>query len=279
MVDMISRTLHRFLTSCSAFLSGTWIGKLADGLSAEPARISEMRDKVLCAAVPNVALCPEAIYDLENKYGIPHDDTRTDAQRIAAIVQRASRDGAGGPDWIELQIQAAGFPLYVVENKEKIAEATLFGDRQFDETTQFSVMPKRVDPSTVGGVLIVSAPNKRGGTSTAASAQMGTGQFGSSQFGTPDSSKSYPQPARFSPPTDPTTWNRVFFLSPIEGRLATFDEMLLLSDEQIRELTRLVLQIKFLRNWCIAQVATDVQRITDDGATRVLEDGTTIRRI
>ena len=260
-------------------LSGTWIGKLADGLAAEPARIAEMRDKALCAAVPSANLCTDAIYDLEEKYGIRHDDVRTDAERVAAIVQRASRDGAGGPEWLELQLQAAGFPLYVVENTAKTAETTEFGDVQFDATTQFASMPKRIDPSTVPGTVIVSAPNMRGGRIVASSSQFGSGQFGSSYFGTPSATKSYPQPAGFNLPSDPTKWNRVFFLSPIEGRLATYDELLILSEDQLRELKRLVMQIKFLRNWCVAQVAENAQRTTDDGAVRVLEDGTTVRRI
>jgi hypothetical protein len=279
MVEMITRTLSRFILSVSSWIRGEWIAKLASGLSAEPARIAEMRDKALCAAVPSASLCSDAIYDMEEKYGIAHDDSLSDTQRVTAIVQRASRDGAGGPEWLQIQVQAAGFPLYVIENTERLAQTTMFGDVQFDETTQFATMPKRIDPSTVSGVLITSSANRRGGARVASSSQFGSGQFGSSQFGTPDSSKSYPQPAGRSLPTDPTLWGRVFFLSPFEDRLASSDELLILSDEQISALRKLIEQIKFLRNWCIAQVGTDIERVTDDGATRVLEDGTTIRRI
>ena len=182
-------------------------------------------------------------------------------------------------EWLENVIHAAGFPLYVVENIKGVATETQFGDIQFDETTQFATMPSRVDPSSVSGVLITSSANKRGGRIVSHSAQFGSAVFGTAQFGTPDTTKSYPQPAVRNLPTDPTTWGRVFFLSPVEGRFATRDELLMLSDEQIRYLIRLVEQTKFLRNWCIAQVGTDVQRTTDDGSVRVLEDGTTIRRI
>jgi hypothetical protein len=98
------------------------------------------------------------------------------------------------------------------------------------------------------------------------------------QMGTPNEDYSYPQPLEFSATIDATAWGKVFFLSPIEGRVATESEMLYISDEKMQYLKKLIIEIKFLRNWCIAQVAQRVVRVTDDDAVRVIEDGTTIRR-
>lgn len=279
MIDMIERTLSHFFLSVSSWIGGTWMAKLAAGLAVEFSRISDMRESVLCAVVPSENLCSESLYDLETKYGIDHSSVLSDEQRIARILDRASMDGSGGIDWLEDVIQTAGFPLYVIENVKTVPEETQFGDVQFGNTTQFAIMPSREDPTLVPGVLITSSPNRRGGAATVASSQFGSAQFGSSQFGTKDLTKIYPQPATRTIPLDPSTWSRIFFLSPVEDRTANENEMLLLSEEQIRYLVKLIEQVKYLRNWCIAQVGTDVQRITSDGAIRVLEDGTTIRRI
>jgi hypothetical protein len=234
------------------------------------------KDSVYCAAIPSDALCDEAIDDLERKYGIGIYADATLEERKSRVVERASFFGSMGPGWLEAQIQAAGFPLYVVENTP-IAnpDPTQFGV-QFDATTQFGTMPSRVDPSTVDGVLITSSANKPGGRRTAIDAQFGVGmQFGPlSQFGSPDPAYAYPLPAERVYPTDPVYWGCVFFLSPVVGRLATADEMLYLSEDQIAYLTRLVTQLKPLKRWCVAQVATRVVIVDDlDDAILTFEDG------
>lgn len=153
---------------------------------------------------------------------------------------------------------------------------TMFGDVQFDDTTQFGTMPSRVDPSTVDGVLITSSANKPGGRRAAENAQFGVGmQFGGgSQFGSPDPSYAYPLPAERVYPTDPVYWGCVFFLSPVQGRLATADELLYLSSDQVAYLTRLVIQLKPVKRWCVAQVATRVVIVDAlDDAILTFEDG------
>ena len=276
MIEMISRTLSR-LMRVSSRIGGAWMNAVADGLSAEFARVLEWRDKVYCTALPSENLCMEAIDDLERKYGISNYADATDEERKARILERASFYTSGGPDWLEAQIQAAGFPLYVVENTPRTTIVdTQFGDQQFDETTQFGIMPSRIDPASVAGVLITSSANKPGGFRAASNAQFGAAmQFGaSSQFGSPAPGYAYPSPASRVLPADPVLWGRVFFLSPVQGRLATADEMLYLSEDQIAYLTKLVIQLKFLRNWCVAQVATQVVIVDeDDGAILTFEDG------
>ena len=275
MIDAIARTLTR-LASVAQCIGGKWIRALATGLAAEYDRIAAFRDSVYCAAIPSEALCTDAIDDLERKYGISVFADATTEERKSRVLERASLFGSMGPGWIEAQIQAAGFPLWVVENTP-IAnpDPTQFGV-QFDNTTQFGTMPSRVDPSTVDGVLITSSANKPGGRRSAENAQFGVGmQFGGgSQFGSPDPSYAYPLPAERVYPTDPVYCGCVFFLSPVQGRLATADELLYLSSDQVAYLTRLVIQLKPVKRWCVAQVATRVVIVDAlDDAILTFEDG------
>ena len=275
MIEAIARTLTR-LASVAQCIGGKWIRALATGFAGEYDRIVAYRDAVYCAAIPSDNLCDDAIDDLERKYGIAVYADATIEERRARVVERASLFGSMGPGWLQEQIQKAGFPLYVVENAPVAnPDPTQFGV-EFDDTTQFGTMPSRVDPSTVDGVLITSSANKPGGRRVAEDAQFGTAmQFGaSSQMGSPDPAYVYPLPAERVYPSDATLWGCVFFLSPVPGRLATADEMLYLSEDQIAYLTRLVIQLKPLKRWCVAQVATRVVLVDAlDGAILTFEDG------
>lgn len=268
----IARTLQRIGTVAGIF--GKNVSAIWRGLSKEFGRFIDYRDLVKCATVPSENLCVESLDDLERKYGLPDAEEMTDDERVARIVERASIRGSGGIDWFEAQIQAAGFPLYVIENSPKPSVATMFGDEQFSSTTQFGLMPKRIDPLTVPGILITSSANSPGAGRLVSASQFGIGmQFGSSFFGTVDPNYVFPQPSNRQLPTDTQKWSRVFFLSPFPDRLATIDEMLLLSQEKIRYLTQLVQTIKYLHLWVVAQVQEDVVLITEDGEILTTEDG------
>ena len=275
MIDLITRTLVR-IASVAVGVGGRWLAAVAAGLAQEFKRVCDFRDMVMCAAIPSDDLCDEAIDDLERKFGISKFGAASMADRKSRILERASFFASGGPDWLQAQIQAAGFPLYVIENLISGETVnTQFGDQQFDETTQFGVMPNRTDPSTVPGVLITSSASGPGGAMVDESSQFGLTQFGgTTEFGTQDTDYIYPLPAERVLPTDPSLWGRVFFLSPFPDRLATEDELLYLSTDQRAYLIRLVTQLKFLRNWCIAQVSTRVIVVDElDGAILTFEDG------
>jgi hypothetical protein len=67
---------------------------------------------------------------------------------------------------------------------------------------------------------------------------------------------SYPFPEAFVIPDDDiTAWNRVLYLSPYADRLAALDsELLEVTVNEYRFLRKLIIQNKYLRDWCIAQV-------------------------
>ena len=268
----IENTLRRIGTV--AGISGKNVRAVWRGISKEFGRFVDYRDLVKRASVPSDDLPVECLDDMEDKYGLPEAEEMTDDERIARVVERASIRGSGGKDWLEAQIQAAGFPLYVIENSPRPVEETQFGDVQFSSTTQFALMPKRTDPLTVPGVLITSSAYAAGAGRMATESQFGVGmQFGTSFFGTRDPSYVFPQPRERQIPTDTQKWSRVFFLSPFPDRLASFDEMLLLSVEKIRYLKKLVQAIKYLHLWCIAQVQEDIVLTTEAGEILTTEDG------
>lgn len=271
--DTIALTLTR-IGSVADILGGESFRVLYRGLSKEFGRFSTFKDTVLSATVPNVNIPVDSLSDLENKYGLDTGIELTDQERINRILERSSVDGSGGPAWLQAQIQAAGYPLYVIENTPSLVEVeTQFGSVQFDENTQFGTMPKRIDPSTVAGILITSSANRKGGAKTSVLSQFGTAQFGSSFFGTTDPDYTYPQAAERVLPTDPQKWNKIFFLSPFPDRLAAPNEVLLLSAEKMAYLIKLVTQIKYLRNWAIAQVAENVVITMEDESGILTEDG------
>ena len=270
--ESVARTIERIGTV--AGVCGQNVKALWRGLSKEFGRFVEYRDLVKCAAVPSSSLCIDAVDDLEKKYGLLKDDGLTDAERIARIVERAALFGSGGKDWLESQIQAAGFPLYVIENVPMALVETQFGDVQFSDTTQFGIMPNRIDPETVDGILITSVAGQSGGAVILDSSQFGgTNQFGTTMFGTRDPGYSFPQPRARLMPRDPVYWPMVFFLSPFPDRLAALDELLVLSGDRYRYLIEMVQQIKHLHLWCVAQVLENIELITEDGYLLETEDG------
>lgn len=140
----ISRTLKR-LNLQGFVMKLTVFGQdLYDGIALEFDRVNDFRTIVTKSSVPNVNMDPDTIIDNESKYGIAEDITATNSDRIDRIIERAQRDGNGGPDWLQQQIRQAGFDLYVILND----------------------LPY-TDPATIDGFLIASSPNGNiGGTPT-----------------------------------------------------------------------------------------------------------------
>lgn len=121
--ESITRTLARLGSVAKSLLGGPQLRKLYEGLSGEFQRIEEYRDMVRDAIHPTESMPAAPLDDLEYKYGITYLQNLSDDARIARIIERITIDGAGGPAWLQATIQAAGFPLYVLENTPSLVAA------------------------------------------------------------------------------------------------------------------------------------------------------------
>ena len=226
----ISNTIRRLNLQSFIMRLPVFGQALYDGISEEFNRVNDFRTIVTKSVVPNENMSTDTIKDNEGKYGIDEDDTATDDEKIDRIIERAQRDGNGGPDWLQDQIRKAGYDLYVILND----------------------LPY-TDPQTVSGQLIVSSPNGNDG---------GTSAFGFA----------YPDPKLFSITSDPNLWGYFFFLSPFPDRVALESEQDIITAENFAFLEKTVIQLKHVRNWCIAQVSIIETKITSDFLTKLTSD-------
>jgi len=138
----ISKTIRRLNLQSFIMRLPIFGQALYDGIAEEFNRINDFRTLATKSVVANENMDVSTITDYEGKYGIDEDITATDEEKIDRIIERAQRDGNGGPDWLQDQVRKAGYELYVILND----------------------LPY-TDPRTVSGQLIVSSPNGNiGGT-------------------------------------------------------------------------------------------------------------------
>jgi hypothetical protein len=214
--DSIARTIRR-LNLHGAVMTLPVFGKaLYDALSLELERVDDYRSIVKSSVVPNADMDPSTIQDYEGKYGIIPRTNKTSDERIERIIERAARNGSGGPDWLQDQIQKAGFPLFVHLNTQSVLTGSQFGAFQFGQR-QFGISTTYIDPSGVLGELIVASPN---GNIGGQFLNFGAFQFGTETFGQLDPDFAFPRPKIYTISTDPNVWGYFFFLSPFEDRLA-----------------------------------------------------------
>jgi len=241
-----------------------------DGLSLEFERLDNFKNIVKNSVVPNENMDISTLDDYEKKYNIRPDLLLSDKNRIDKIIERASRNGNGGAEWLQQQIQKAGFDLYVIENMKNYATGAQYGTFQFG-TEQFGGLITYTDPRSVSGQIVASSPCCGAGGYYVS---YGDYQFGDNQFGTLLPNTTYPVPRAFTIPATPDTWGYVFFISPFPDRLATEIELYQLSKTELSALKKLVIELKHARNWAILQVTTaTLQReITEDGIYKTTTD-------
>jgi hypothetical protein len=248
----IARTIRRLNFKGTIAALKDYGQKLYNGLAEEFNRVNDFRRKILTAVVPNDQMDTDTILDNEEKYGVPTDINATDEERIMRIIQAAARDGNGGPDWLEDQLQSAGFDLYVILNTKDVSSVFQFGDFQFNDV-QFGGAITYTDPRTIDGELVASSPN---GNIGPLFVNFGSAvQFGPDvQFGTLIENTAVPRPKPFQITSNPNLWGYIFFISPFPDRVAGPTELLSITAEEWSYLRRLVIQLKHVRNWAIVQV-------------------------
>lgn len=249
--DTVSRLIRRLNLKGFVMKLPVFGQALYDALSLEFERVDQYRNRVKSTTVPNEFMDEDSIPDHENKYGIIERIDLTNDERIDRIIERAARNGSGGPDWLQDQIQKAGFPLYVHLNTQSVFTGAQYSTFQYGQR-QYGISRTYIDPSGILGELIVASPN---GNIGGQFESYGTYQYGTTQFGRLEPGFAFPRPRLYSITTNPDYWGYFFFLSPFEDRLAdTSGELLELSQLDYDYLFKTVIQIKHARNWCIAQV-------------------------
>ncbi len=246
----ISNTIRRLNLQSFVMRLPVFGQALYDGISEEFNRVNDFRDIVTKSVVPNENMAVETIEDNEQARGIDPDITKTNDERIDRIIEAAQRDGNGGPDWLQDQIQQAGFPLYVILNEKTVFTGFQFGNFQFGQI-QFGSSITFTDPRNVDGELIASSPN---GNIGGQFENFGNFQFGTTQFGKILEGFAYPRPKPFRITSDSNRWGYFFFLSTDPAGIVGPGDLLGLTAKEFADLEKLVIQLKHVRNWAIAQV-------------------------
>lgn len=252
MIQSIKNTLKRLSGKIYIFNPIKWYPLLLEGLAVEISRMRDFKDQVFSATVPNDAMTPDSIDDHNKKYGIPISLPGTDAEKIARIKEKAALIGFPGWEWLEEQIQAAGFLLYVHENVVLDQAVRQLGTFQLSLTRQLGLTARFIDPDTIPGKLVVGSPPR--GTGKPFLSQLGTFQLGASQIGIPDFTKINPQPFEYVRTDGILLWGFYFTLSPFSDRLAVDEtEFLQVTQNELDYLCQIIIELKLQRNWCILQ--------------------------
>jgi len=270
MLARIKKTLIRLSGKIYGFNPVDYFPLLMEGIGVEFERFRVFKNQVLSCTVPNDNMDSCCIEDYNTKYGIPATLPGTTAQKIQRIISKAELNGYPGRDWLTEQVQAAGFPLFALENEVLTSSIRQYepdgvGSLQYapDPQRQYGLTQRFTDPSGGAGYLIVSSPPFGAGRAYLSKyfpdpifqyQADGTTR----QYGTADKDQLNPQPFRYTRTIDPRYWGFYFALTPAGGPYVNEADFLPVTQREFDYLVKLILEIKLLRNWCILQV-----RITD----------------
>lgn len=135
--------------------------KFHQAQAKEPERICDFYIDVRDSGIPpNVP--SDALDDWETFLGLLTNTNLTDAERNERALGKLTAVGGQGPDYIQDQLQAAGFPVFVYENNP-ISGArtyiTLSGDTGIESNDFLSGdFTDRLNPETVPGDLLANPP-------------------------------------------------------------------------------------------------------------------------
>lgn len=197
---MFKRLLLKLFGKIGILDSAEWLALMMEGIKLEFDRVNDFKKIVQSAVVPNENMDAYTLDDTIKKYGLAHINSLpgiTDNQKRDFCIEAAALSGYSGPDWIEDQLQKAGYEFYV------------------------HPIPPATDPATIPGELIV-----------------GTHPTGSYYTYTGDSDY----------------WPFYFILSPFDDHIASVLELTPVSSFAYDIIRKLIINLKFQRDWCILQV-------------------------
>lgn len=253
MLTAFKNTLRRLSGKIFFFDPVTWYPLLLEGLSVEFERVRVFKDQVMSATVPNPNMTPDAIDDANIKYGIPSYLGGTDSEKINRIIEKANLNGHTGAEWLQDQIQMAGYPLYVIENDPMMQNTVQYATVQYSVSAQYGLTSRFTDPDDIDGDLVVGSPPF--GAGRIFLNRYGMRQYGATVlYGTLDPNALNPQPYIYVRTDNPIYWGYYFTLSPFPDRVAVdSSEFLSITHDEYNYLVLLIKQLKMQRNWCILQ--------------------------
>lgn len=197
---MIKRLLLRLLGKLDILHAAEWIPLLMEGVQLELDRVNDFKKVVLSTVIPNANMDLDTLDDNIKKYGLDYVNYLpgvTDEDKVNFCIEAAALSGFSGPDWIEDQLQKAGYEFYVHS------------------------IPAATDPATIPGELIVGT---------------------------------HPTGGYWSYTGDSDYWPFYFILSPFDDHIATGGELTAISTYTYQIMRKLIINLKFQRDWCILQV-------------------------
>ena len=226
--------------------------KFHQAQAKEPERICDfyvdVRDSGLPPNVPS-----DALDDWETFLGLLANSNLTDAERNERALGKLTAVGGQGLDYIQDQLQAAGFPIFVYENNPAAGAReyiTLLGDTgiQMDDF-QLGDFTDRINPASLAGILLAGPPiyfneiDYIGSMLNDTNVEMNDFQLG--QFTT-----SLIKEFEYVIPADSATFIFFWFLA---GPGGIFDFVDIPADRE-EDFKSLVFQLKPAHTWVIAQV-------------------------
>jgi len=253
MLNAVKSTLTRLFGKIYLFNPIEFFPLLMEGISIEFNRLREYKNIILSSIIPNTNMSPYSIDDYNIKYGIPNTLNGTDDEKIARIIEKASLNGEPGADWLQDQLQKAGYPLYVIENEPLETSIVQYGTVQYSVSQQYGLTQRFIDPDDIDGELIVGSTPY--GVGRIFLYRYGLYQYSEDiVYGTYDQNALNPQPYIYKRTDDPKYWGFYFTLSPFSDRVAAdSSEFLELEQDAYNYLVMLIKQLKLQRNWCILQ--------------------------
>ena len=135
--------------------------KFHQAQAKEPERICDFYIDVRKSGIPpNVPV--DALDDWDTFLGLPANSNLTDSERNERALGKLTAVGGQGPDYIQDQLQAAGFPVFVYENDPAAGAReyiTLLGDTGIEMNDfQLGDFTDRINPASLTGFLLANPP-------------------------------------------------------------------------------------------------------------------------
>ncbi len=228
------------------FFAGTTFRKFIDALAEMPERIITHADLVRDSGIP-VNLPPESLSDWENFLALTPDSLLSDQQRSDRISGKIATIGGQGPEYLQDVLQAAGFPVYVVENSDSSGYVYMsaLGNFQLGEI-ELGEYSGRIDPRSVTGHLIYGAPVWE--TWKNYTTALGNFELGDAELADYNGTETIPKVYVIPP-----TVNRFIFIWFLCGPMG-INDFVDIPSERETDFRMLIESIKPVHTWVIAQV-------------------------